>query len=810
MLSNYFKIALKNLLRYRMVSGINLLGLSVGFAACGLIVLFLLHERGFDRFHTHYDRLCRVNTTMQYPGASASNVAYTSWPMGPFLKEAFSDEVDDFCRLVFLDKEFLLKNGETSAKLGNVFAVDSNFFQTFDFQLLYGEEKLAFSKPNNIVLTRRIAEKLFDSIEASLGETVTKTFVSALSQRDTTVRYEVSAVVENPPAHSHLQFDALCTHAQRPYWVVWNPEAMVDWHVLTTITYLKLRSSHTNRAALQAQIPEQLKNRMKGAQNVAHELQPMSDIHLGSKHLAADVEANFGQFDRSYLFIFGVIGLFLLLIACVNYANLNTVLASRRAKEVAVRKAIGANRRAVIQQFIGEAMLTSALALALAFGFIYALQPILETLDYPMNALSRLPTIPFIGGAVALSLLLGMISGAYPAFFIERLAPAKVLRGNQTDTRQKQYFVSVLVTAQFTVAIALMVGTLVVERQMQFLQKTDLGYQPAQILTLDLGIANLMKGAALKAKLAEVPSVEGVALADQTLGEGLTQNGALFVKDGKQEHIALPCFSVDEDFIPLYNIKMIAGRPFEPISTATATQYIINETLARKIGWTPEEAIGQPFTFAGIQETGSVIGVAKDFHFTSLHHRIEPMAMRAIEWTSIASVKVSTADLPATLSRLEEVWKTTITDKPFDYQFLDEQFAQTYAAEQRLSRLAGLGAGLAIFIACMGLFALTMFIAQARTKEIGIRKVLGASVAGVTGLLAKDFMKLVVIAILIASPIAWYFMNRWLADFAYRIQIQWWMFVAAGAAAALIAFLTVGAQSIKAALANPVKSLRSE
>jgi putative ABC transport system permease protein len=810
MFQNYLKIALKNLLRHRTVSGINLLGLSVGFAVFGLIVLFLLHERSFDRFHSRYDRLCRVNTTMQYPGASASSIAYASWPMGPFLKETFSRDVEGFCRLVFLDKEFVLKNGETSAAVKNVFAVDSNFFQTFDFQLLRGEAKAVFSKPNNVVLTRKLAEQLFGSIETAIGGTVSKSFVGAISQRDTTAWYQVSGVVENPPANSHLQFDALFTHAEKPYWAAWSPEAMTDWHSLTTFTYLTLRSPQTDLAALQAQIPEQLKTRMQGSQNVAHELQPMSEIHLGSKHLTADVVANFGQFDRQYLYIFGAIGLFVLLIACVNYSNLSTVLAGRRAKEIAVRKAIGANRKAVIQQFMGEAVLTSGIALALAFVLMYVAQPLLEELGYPMEAFSRLPTIPFIGGAAALTLTLGIISGAYPAFFIERLAPAKVLRGNQTDSRQKRNLVPVLVTAQFAIAVALIAGTLVVQRQMQFLQKADLGYQPAQILTLDMGMANMMKGTKLKAQIGAVPGVEGVALSDQALGNGLMQNGVRFVKDGKKEHVALPRFSVDEDFMPLYNMKMVAGRSFAPTKTASATQYIINETLAQKIGWTPEQAVGQPFTFSEMQETGSIVGVVKDFHFTSLHRRIEPMAMRAIEWTSILHVKVAAADLPATLRRLEEVWKNTVTDKPFDYKFLDEQFAQTYAAEQRLNRLAGLGAGLAIFIACLGLFALAMFTAQARTKEIGIRKVLGASVTGITGLLAKDFLKLVIASFAIAFPVAYFLMQKWLADFAYRVDIQWWIFAVAGATAVAVAFLTVGFQSVKAALANPVKSLRSE
>ena len=808
MFYNYFKIALKNLLRHRIVSLINLLGLSTGFAVFGLIVLFLLHERSFDRFHTRFERLCRLNTTMRYPGASPSSIAYASAPMGPFLKETFNRDVEDYCRLVYLDKEFVLQHGVYSVTSGNTFAVDTNFFRVFDFPLLHGDATTAFAKTNNVVLTRKLAEQLFGTTDA-LGGIVTKTFVSALTQHDSTAIYEVSGVVENPPANSHLQFDALFSPAEQPYWAVWNPSATNDWHSLSTITYLTLRSPQTDLAAVEKQIPEQLKTRMRGSENVSHHLQPMSDIHLGSKYLSADPVTNFGQFDLQYLYIFGAIGLFVLLIACVNYSNLSTVLAGRRAKEIAVRKAVGANRTAVIRQFLGEAVLTSGIALLLSLGIMTGSKPVLESLDYPMEAFSRMQTPLFWAGAAALALLLGIVAGAYPAFFVERFAPARVLRGNQTDSGKKPAFVPVLVTLQFAIAVVLIAGTLVVYRQLQFLQKTDLGYQPSQILIVDMGMANMMKSKTLKSEIKKVPGVEGVALSDQTLGKGLMPNGVLFAVDGKKEHFSLPRISVDEDFMSLYDMKMAAGRAFGEGTATDNSQYIINETLARKLGH-PDDAVGIPVTFAESPETGTVVGVVRDFHFNTLHHRVEPMVMRATEWTTALSVKVAPADLPNTLHRLEEAWKSVITDKPFDYRFMDDQFAQTYAAEQRLSRLAGLGAGLTILIACLGLFALAMFTAQARTREIGIRKVLGATVAGIAVSLAGDFLKLVLLAILIASPLAWYGMNRWLEDFAYRIDIQWWMLATAGIAAGAVALLTVGFQSLRAALANPVKSLRSE
>ena len=808
MLKNYLSLAFKNLVRRRFVAGINLFGLSVGMAVSTLIALFIRYDWSFDRFHDKAARIVRPNTTMKYPGASESTSAFSSHPMGPFLLENFGKDVETYCRLTPVDKDFILQNGDTRATIRQVFSADSTFFRVFGFRLRQGDPLEALTRPQAIVLTRKVAESIFHTPDA-LGRTLSKTYVSPYTQRDTTEYFTVSGVLEDLPATSHLQFDALLSGAQKPYWAIWNPGIGQDWQVLAAMTYCLLRSEKTDLAALEKQIPEVLAPRMKGAQFVAHHLQPLTDIHGGSRGIETDKTSNSGRFDRQYVQIFGIIGLFVLLIAAVNYANLSTILAGRRAKEIAIRKTIGANRRAVIAQFLTESVLTTALAALLAAVLVALAKPYLARLDYPVAALDALSRPSFVALALAAVLALGIVAGAYPAFFIGKTAPSGALRGQKSAAKGNGSLVPVLVTAQFVAAVALIASTLICYRQIQFLEKADLGYSTHQILTLDLGMPNLFKGQILREKMEKVPGVLGATVSDQVMGNGFIQSGVRYILNGKTERIAIPCMAADEQFTGLFQMKLVAGRTFTRESTQNTSEYLINETLARRIGWN-DNAVGQQIAIAWQPGFGTVVGVLRDFHFNSLHHKIEPVCIRAANMANGISLKVATANLPATLRQAEAVWKSIITDRPFEYAWADEQFAQAYRSETRFSRLTGLGAALAVFIACLGLLGLVTFMAEQRVKEIGIRKVLGAGVAGITALLAKDFMKLVVAAIVIASPLAYYFMNKWLADFAYRIDIQWWMFAVAGAAAVAVALLTVGFQSVKAALANPVKSLRSE
>ncbi|MBK7940117.1 MAG: ABC transporter permease [Lewinellaceae bacterium] len=808
MLKNYLTLAFKNLARRRFVAGINLFGLSVGIAVGALIALFIRHEHVFDRFHDKAERIARLNTTMKYPGASESTGAFSSYPMGPFMQEVFDREIETYCRLTPVDKDFVLQNGDTRATIRQVFSADSTFFRVFGFRLRQGDPLTALTQPQAIVLTRKVAESIFHTPDA-LGKTLSKTYVSPHTQHDTTEYFTVSGVLEDLPATSHLQFDALLSGAQKPYWAIWNPGVERDWQVLAAMTYFLLRSEKTDLADLEKQIPEALAPRMQGAQYVAHHLQALTDIHGGSRGLTADKISNFGRFDRQYVQVFSMIGLFVLLIAAVNYANLCTILAGKRAKEIAIRKTVGANRRAVITQFLTESVLTTALAAVLAGILIVLSKPWLAGLDYPVAALDDLTRPSFWAPALVAVFALGIVAGIYPAFFIGKMAPSGTLRGQKSITKGKKGIIPVLVTAQFVAAIALIASALICYRQIKFLEKANLGYSTDQILTLDLGMPNLFKGQILREKLEKTPGVLGATVSDQVMGNGFIQSGVRYVFNGKAEHVAMPCMAADEQFTGVFQMQLSAGRTFSREATQNTSEYLINETLARQIGWN-ENAVGQQIAIAWQPGFGTVVGVLKDFHFNSLHHKIEPVCIRSANMANSISLKVATAHLPATFRQVEVVWKSVITDWPFEYTWADKQFAQVYQSETRFSRLTGLGAALAVFIACLGLLGLVTFMAEQRVKEIGIRKVLGASVVGITGLLAKDFLKLVVIAIVIAAPVAYFFMDKWLTDFAYRIEIQWWMFALAGLAAVAIAFLTVGFQSVRAAWANPVESLRSE
>ncbi|HRI59807.1 MAG TPA: ABC transporter permease, partial [Saprospiraceae bacterium] len=626
--------------------------------------------------------IARLNTTMKYPGASETTTAYSSYPMGPFLQSTFEKEIETFCRLTFIDRDFILQDGATKVTVGQVFAADSTFFRVFDFKLYQGDPLSALTNPQGIVLTKKIAEQIFATPDV-LGKTLSKTYVSAYTQHDTTEYFTVSGVLENLPVTSHLQFDALVSGAQKPYWKLWNPDIDKDWHALGAITYLLFRSPETNLAEVEKQIPVFLKDRMQGSDNVTHHLHALADIHLGSKGITDDRYSNFQPFDRQHIHIFGVIGLFILLIAGINYSNLSTILAGRRTKEIAVRKAIGANRSAVIMQFLAESTLTSVLAILIGLGLMWVIRPYLSLLDYPAEAFEALRDKQLLFGGISAVLLFGIAAGAYPAFFIGKTQAARALRGDTPVSRRKKGgIVPVLVTGQFVAAIALIIGTVVCFQQMRYLQQADLGYSTHQILTVNLGLPNLFKSPVLKEKMLTVPGIEAVTLSDQVIGAGFMQQGVRYVFKGKEEHVSIPCVAADDRFVDFYGMQLVAGRAFTKEAAGNGSEYLINETLARKIGWN-ENATGQQIRIAWMPAYGTVVGVVKDFHFNSLHHKIEPLCFRAGNMSSSISLKVATADMPVTLRRAEEAWKSVITDRPFDYEWLDDQFAQTYGAETR-------------------------------------------------------------------------------------------------------------------------------
>lgn len=808
---NPLKLAFKSLQRNRLVAGINLLGLALGFAVCTLIFLMVLHERDFDRFHSRFERIYRLNTISRYDGMEESMGPYSSYPMGPFLASTFEKEIENYTRLSPIDQNFVLTYKGQTNTIRQVFAVDTTFFQVFDFPLLVGNTRTVFADEHNVVLSKQKAEEIFGHTDV-LGKVLTKTYANPFKQnQDTVEQFKVSGVLAEIPSQSHLQFDLLFHIKRLPFWAVWNPDAVNNWHSQAAITYVTVRSDKVDVAALEKAIPKRLKLRMQESDKVGHQLQALRDIHLRSGAFQDGGITNHARFDEAYLLIFGAIGLFILFIACINYSNLSTVIAGRRGREIAVRKTIGASRQSIVVQFLNESLLMTSLALLLSVGIIFLLRPMLRELDYPVAALKYLWTPGFGVVILASVLVLGIVSGAYPAFVVSQFLPVKIFRGSKGLEMRRSKLVPALVVLQFTAAIVLVVCTLVSSRQLNFVLKSDMGYATDQIMVADLGLSNIFKSQVVKSEFEKLPGVVSVALSDQTLGQGLMQNGVRCIgKTGKEEHVSIPRIAVDQNFMDFYQMKLVAGKGISAEGPAKGNEYLINETLAKQLGWTPQEAIGKQMRYAEIVDMGQIVGVVKDFHFNSLYQNIEPLCMRASNWTTSISVKVSTKDLSSNLAAITQAWQKIIPDKPFDYQFMDDRFAAIYAAESRLNRLTQLGSSLAIFIACLGLFGLATYAVERRTKEIGIRKVMGASISSITTLLSRDFIRLVILATLIAGPIAWYLSEQWLENFSYRISPQWWMFLVAGLGAAALAFLTISIQSIKAALSDPVKSLRND
>lgn len=809
--SNPIKLAFKTLQRNRLVAGINLFGLALGFAVCTLIFLMVLHERDFDRFHSRFDRIYRVNTISRYDGTVESTGPYSSYPMGPFLANTFEKEIESYTRLAPIDQNFVLTYKGQPSTIRQVFAVDSSFFQVFDFPLLVGNPSTVFEDEFNVVLSKEKAEEIFGHTDV-VGKVLDKTYANPFKQnQDTVEHFKISGVLAEIPNQSHLQFDMLFHIKRLPFWAVWNPTLVDNWHAQAAITYVSMRSDKVDVAALEKRIPGELKPRMQESDKVGHQLQALKDIHLGSGKLQDGETTNHARFDANYLLIFGAIGLFILFIACINYSNLSTIIAGRRGREIAVRKTIGASRGSIITQFLNESLLTTGLALLLSIGIIFLLRPFLGEIDYPVEALKYLWTPGFGLAILAAVFTLGILSGAYPAFVVSRFLPVKIFRGGKGLEMRRNKLVPALVVLQFTAAIVLVVCTLVTSRQLSFVLKSDMGYATEQVLVADLGMSNIFKSQVIKSEMEKLPGVIDVALSDQTLGEGLTQNGVNYLsKSGKLEHIAIPRIAIDQNFMDFYQMKLVAGKGISTEGPAKGNEYLINETLAKQLGWKPTEAIGKQIRYGEMADMGQIVGVVKDFHFNSLYQNIEPLCMRASNWTTSVSVKVATKDMSKNLAALTQAWQKVIPDKPFDYVFMDDRFAAIYEAESRLNRLTQFGSILAIFIACLGLFGLATYAVERRTKEIGIRKVLGASIGSITTLLSREFIQLVVIATVIAGPIAWYLADQWLQNFSYRIEPQWWMFLIAGLGAALLALATISIQSIRAAIMNPVKSLKSE
>jgi putative ABC transport system permease protein len=806
MFSNYFKIALRNLRRNKAFTGINIAGLALGIASCLLIVLFVQHELSYDRYNTSSDRIVRVvfRGKMKVGEIKEANVMP---PVAAAFKKDFP-EIQEATRIRPYGMP-RITYGSKTFKEDVIGYVDSNFFRVFTVPLLKGNPNTALISPNTVVISRSVAKKYFGD-EDPIGK--------VLQFKDNNAAATVTGLFDEIPDNSHFHFGLLASMST----LAESRES--NWLNSNYFTYLLLPENYDPKK-LEAKLPQevdryvgpQLEKAMhltmdqfkKNGNSLGFQLQPLTDIHLHSD-LTGDIEPHG---NISYIYIFSAVALFMLLIACINFMNLSTAGASKRAKEVGIRKVMGSVKGQLVRQFLLESLLLTVVALILALSLVSMALPFFNELTGQHLGLHLLSNPLILPGLVLFGLLTGLLAGSYPAFFLSSFNPITVLKGRLTSGKRSAGLRSGLVVFQFFISIALMVGTMVVYRQLAYIQHKDLGYSKDQVLIVQEVWWLDKNKEAFRQQLLQDPRIASVT-ASGYLPAGPTNGNNFFAHadNNINQMIKNLRYDVDDNYIPTLGMSMLAGRNFSKEYAADSSAVIVNEAAVRAYGW-KDAPVGHSITQTVDQSTNKtyhVIGVVKDFHFRSLHEQITPLVMTLGGDQNNFIIKVKTKDVSGLLSTIGRHWSEMTSASAFSYSFLNQRFDNTYKAEKNIGLILGIFAGLTIFVACLGLFGLATFTATQRTKEIGIRKVLGADVTGLVALLSKDFLKLVVLAFLLAAPVAWWAMSRWLQDFAYRLPINGWIFVAAAMLAILIAFVTISSQAIKTALANPVKSLRAD
>jgi len=797
MIKNYFKIAWRNIWKNKVFSTINIVGLAVGMAAFMVIMMFVSYEKSFDNFHAK--NIYRLNEVQTF-GTMTQKVALSMFPMGAALKQEFP-EIKNYTRVNWHEKYQMTYNTKR-VFLPQVFFVDSTFLKIFDFKVIKGDRELALLKPHTAMLTEETAKKLFGD-EDPIGKVINH-------YGDDTTTFTVTGILANVPKNSQLQFDGLFSFSS-----IYKPWMMNNWGGNWLNTYLEL-APNTNVAALEKKFPAYIKRHLgnDGPKYMKLFVLPLKDVHANSADIGLDY-INYQKFDKKSTNLFAIIALIVLIIACVNFINLSTARSAERAKEVGIRKSIGAYRFQLAIQFLGETILISFIALIFALVLVELALPYINNLSERNITLPLFSSLGFVATIFGGTILIGLISGIYPAIYLSSFQPVKVLKGSVQVGKNKGLLRNILVVTQFASAIFLMIATIFVLKQLKFMQHQDPGYNRDQVVNIPLDGVTTKKYDLLKSELSGNTMISGVTASQDIMGSHLDQGGIQFKPaDGPKQQLGTTIMVVDNNYLNLYKLKLVAGKNFSPEKAQNARQYIVNEALAKELLKDHPKAplsslIGAQF---GIDSLGTITGVAKDFNFNSLHYKVEPMCLFSQNQWGFrdVSVKISGGNSTAALAFIKAKWDSLYPDYPFEYQFLDDHFNEVYKADNQVTQIVGILAGLTILISCLGLFGLASYSAEKRVKEIGVRKVLGASVQNIVLLLASNFIKLVLIANIIAWPLAWYAMNKWLQDFAYRINIQWWVFLLAGGAAILIAFFTVSFQSVKAAVANPVKSLRSE
>lgn len=818
MIRNYLKIAWRNLLRKKGFTTINILGLATGMAVCLLIVLYVQSELKFDTYHKQADQIYRIALDRKYPGRTNS-YAIIPQSIGPAVKSEFP-EVKECVRIFDFggdEENFFIRIGDKTWDEKNILFADSNFFKVFTAEFIAGDAKTPLDKPNSVVLNKSTAERYFGSATAAIG----KTFQTDAQENNL---FNITAVCADWPENVHFKFDLLISVAGFPF--IRNN----NYINFAASTYL-LMSPGASAEKLEAGFPIIIKKYVAGGveQNFGmsldqfekagngyhYYLQPLKKIHLNS-----DLEAELGiNGSQKAVTIFTIIAVFILVLACINFVNLSTARSVERAREVGLRKTFGSERSSLVLQFLIESVIISLLSAVVAVFLISFLLPVFNELSGKKLSISYFLEPSRLALIIALSIITGMIAGLYPALVLSSFQPIAVLKGRFRSGIQGRWLRNGLVVFQFAISVVLIVSTIVVNQQMKYVMGDKLGFEKDHIVVIKNARAAGDQTKAFENDLSAIAGVETVsrttALPGQTQYFGISYNLV-----GGEEQVTGRGQIVDEKYAKLLGLELKEGRFFSSAYTTDSFAIVLNEKAVADLGlknpvgtkmYSPDDFLNRP---DGSRIEYTVVGVIKDFHYQSLHQKINPLifnnAIRFGELAPLIAVKVRAADFSKAISSIESSWKKFVRDKPFSYDFLDQTLARQYRSEQTMQKIFNAFSVLAIFIACIGLLGLAAYATQQRTREISVRKVLGANVGNIVTMLSTDFLKLVFIATLIAFPVAWWMMSSWLDNFEYRTQLSFWIFIVAAIAAVVVALFTISFQAIKAAMANPVVSLRSE
>ena len=790
MIKNYLKTALRNLSRHKGYSFINIFGFAMGMACCILIFLWVQDELSYDRFHENIDDLYRVVEHQIQSSGEVFPIARTQYPLGQALVEAYPEFIN-FTHYSPSSRA-LVAFGENTFFETGIAWTDPSFFDMFTFPLLLGDPQTALESKDSILISEAMAEKYFKNIDP-IGQTLTI---------ENSLDFIVSGVFQKIPSNSHLQFDFLG-----------NFERLLDftgltreWHSNNYYTYVQL-AKNTPYENVNKKIYNFLQTIYANDNYTKYLLQPVKDIHLYS-YFQIDLGGVSAKRDK-YVYMFSIIALFVLLIACINFVNLTTARSSGRALEIGIRKVVGAFRSNLVRQYLGESLLISILALIIALGLVVLLLPAFNVLSGKALALSTLNIPVWLLVLFGITIVTGLLSGGYPALLLSSIQPVKVLKGSILSGAKRSGFRKVLVTLQFSLSIALILGTFVVYRQLDFIQKKNLGYTQDHVIYLSERGPFWQKYDTFKEELLQHPEILGVTAASSVPTFTVTSTtGVSWEGKDPEDKILFTQFTVDYDYFETLGMDIVEGRSFsKDFSTDEQDAYVLNETGAAATGL--EDPIGKSFTLW--DRKGTIVGVVKDYNFKSLHTKIEPLLHRLWgRYYRHVLIRVKSENLAQNLKTIEKVYASHNPGYPFEYHFLNEELDRLYISDKRTAKVFQTFMILALFISGLGLFGMASFMASQRTKEIGIRKVLGATAPGIFILLLKEFAKWVLISNVIAWPVSYLVMERWLKNFAYRTDIALWMFAASGILGLVAAILTVSFQALKASMANPVDSLKYE